>query len=62
MTTLRPPRRAALAFVLVTIMLDMLAMSLVIPVLPRLVLRFMHHDTATASRVIGVFGTAWALM
>jgi DHA1 family tetracycline resistance protein-like MFS transporter len=51
-----------LAFVLVTIMLDMLAMSLVIPVLPRLVLGFMHHDTATASRVIGIFGTAWALM
>jgi DHA1 family tetracycline resistance protein-like MFS transporter len=62
MTTPRPPKRAALAFVLVTIMLDMLAMSLVIPVLPRLVLNFMHHDTAMASRVIGVFGTAWALM
>jgi DHA1 family tetracycline resistance protein-like MFS transporter len=51
-----------LAFVLVTIMLDMLAMSLVIPVLPRLVLGFMHHDTANASRVIGIFGTSWALM
>ncbi len=62
MSKLRPPRRAALAFVLVTIMLDMLAMSLVIPVLPRLVLTFMHHDTAMASRVIGIFGTAWALM
>jgi DHA1 family tetracycline resistance protein-like MFS transporter len=54
--------QAGLAFVLVTIMLDMLAMALVIPVLPRLVLSFMHHDTASASRVIGVFGTAWALM
>jgi DHA1 family tetracycline resistance protein-like MFS transporter len=56
------PRRAALAFILVTVMLDMLAMSLVIPVLPRLVLSFMHHDTAAASRVIGVFGASWALM
>jgi DHA1 family tetracycline resistance protein-like MFS transporter len=62
MSTQRPPKRAALAFILVTIMLDMLAMSLVIPVLPRLVLTFMHHDTAIASRVIGVFGTVWALM
>ncbi len=62
MSTSSLPRRAALAFVLVTIMLDMLAMSLVIPVLPRLVLSFMHHDTATASRVIGIFGAAWALM
>jgi DHA1 family tetracycline resistance protein-like MFS transporter len=57
-----PPRRAALGFILVTIMLDMLAMSLVIPVLPRLVLGFMHGDTVSASRVIGVFGTAWAFM
>ena len=60
---LRIPRpRAALAFILVTIMLDMLAMSLVIPVLPRLVLGFMHSDTASASRIIGIFGTAWAFM
>jgi DHA1 family tetracycline resistance protein-like MFS transporter len=44
------PRRAALAFILITIMLDMLAMSLVIPVLPRLVLGFMHSNTASASR------------
>ncbi len=58
----KTPRRAALAFILVTIMLDMLAMSLVIPVLPRLVLGFLHNDTATASRVIGIFGTAWAFM
>jgi len=57
-----PGRRAALAFILVTIMLDMLAMSLVLPVLPRLVLGFMHSNTASASRIIGVFGTAWALM
>jgi DHA1 family tetracycline resistance protein-like MFS transporter len=47
---------------MVTIMLDMLAMSLVIPVLPRLVLGFMHSNTASASRIIGIFGTAWALM
>jgi len=56
------PGQRALAFILVTIMLDMLAMSLVIPVLPRLVLSFMDHDTASASRVIGVFGASWALM
>ncbi len=57
-----PAKRAALAFILVTITLDMLAMALVIPVLPRLVLGFMHGDTATASRVIGIFGTSWAIM
>jgi DHA1 family tetracycline resistance protein-like MFS transporter len=62
MSSTGEPRRAALAFILVTVMLDMLAMSLVIPVLPRLVLAFMHHDTAAASRVIGVFGASWAFM
>jgi DHA1 family tetracycline resistance protein-like MFS transporter len=51
-----------LAFILVTIMLDMMAMAIVIPVLPRLVLGFLHGNTAGASRVIGIFGTAWALM
>lgn len=40
----------------------MLAMSLVIQVLPRLILNFMHNNTAMASRVIGGFGTAGALM
>jgi DHA1 family tetracycline resistance protein-like MFS transporter len=62
MSTVKTPRRAALAFILVTIMLDMMAMAIVIPVLPRLVLGFMHGDTATASRIIGIFGTSWALM
>jgi DHA1 family tetracycline resistance protein-like MFS transporter len=56
------PRHPALTFIFITIMLDMLAMSLVIPVLPRLVLGFMQGDTASASRIIGIFGTAWALM
>jgi len=49
------PREAAFAFVLVTIMLDMPAMSLVIPVLLRFVLSFVHHNIAKASRVIGIF-------
>jgi DHA1 family tetracycline resistance protein-like MFS transporter len=57
-----PGRHAALAFILITIMLDMLAMSIVLPVLPRLVLGFMHSNTVSASRIIGLFGTAWALM
>jgi DHA1 family tetracycline resistance protein-like MFS transporter len=57
-----PARHATLIFIFVTIMLDMLAMSLVIPVLPRLVLGFMNGNTASASRIIGIFGTFWALM
>jgi MFS transporter, DHA1 family, tetracycline resistance protein len=56
------PRRAALAFIFVTIVLDMLALGMIIPVLPHLIADFMGGDTAGAARVYGLFGTAWALM
>lgn len=56
------PRRAAFAFVFITVVLDMLAIGIIIPVLPKLVEGFMGGDTARAAIVYGVFGTAWALM
>ena len=39
-----PLRRAAFAFVFVTVLLDMLAIGIVIPVLPKLVLDFVGGD------------------
>ena len=62
MTEPLPRRRAAIAFVMVTVLLDMLAMAIILPVLPRLVLGFSGGDTAAASGALGVFGTAWNLM
>lgn len=56
------PRRAAFAFVFVTVLLDMFAVGIIIPVLPKLVEDFMGGDTARAAVIYGVFGTAWALM
>src|ERR1700751_776831 len=56
------PRRAALAFVFVTVVLDMLALGMIVPVLPKLIVQFESGDTANAARIAGVFGTAWALM
>jgi DHA1 family tetracycline resistance protein-like MFS transporter len=58
----QPIRRAALAFIFVTVMLDMLALGMIIPVLPKLVERFMGGNTAAAAEVFGVFNTVWALM
>jgi DHA1 family tetracycline resistance protein-like MFS transporter len=55
-------RRAALAFIFVTILLDMFALGMVIPVLPHLVEDFLGGDTAGAAKVYGLFGTVWALM
>jgi DHA1 family tetracycline resistance protein-like MFS transporter len=56
------PRRAAFAFVFVTVLLDMLALGLVIPVLPKLVVQFLGGDDVRGAEIYGLFGTAWALM
>lgn len=55
------PSRAAVAFILVTVTLDVMALGLVIPVLPKLVER-MAGSTQQAALIFGLFGTAWALM
>jgi MFS transporter, DHA1 family, tetracycline resistance protein len=56
------PRRAATAFIFVTVVIDVLAMGIIIPVLPKLVESFEGGNTALAAEMYGVFGTAWALM
>jgi DHA1 family tetracycline resistance protein-like MFS transporter len=53
---------AAVAFIFVTILLDMFALGLILPILPKLVESFVDNDTASAARIFGLFGTAWALM
>jgi DHA1 family tetracycline resistance protein-like MFS transporter len=57
-----PARQAAITFIFITVVLDVLAMGIIIPVLPRLVEDFLQGDTARAAEVFGVFGTVWALM
>ena len=52
----------ALVFIFCTVTLDIMALGLVIPVLPTLVLGFMDGDTAGAAQVFGVFATVWAAM
>lgn len=58
----RAPGQAALAFIMVTVLIDALSFGVIIPVLPKLVLAFMGGDTADAAKIYGVFGTTWALM
>jgi len=60
--SLATPRRAALVFIFVTVLLDMLALGMIIPVLPKLVENFLAGDTARAAEIFGLFGTAWAMM
>ena len=56
------PRKAATTFVLITILLDVLALGISIPILPKLVETMLGGDTARAAILFGVFGTAFALM
>src|ERR1700744_6709045 len=55
-------RGAAVAFIFGTILLDMFALGMIMPILPKLVESFVENDTASAARIFGLFGTAWALM
>jgi DHA1 family tetracycline resistance protein-like MFS transporter len=57
-----PVRGAAVTFIFVTILLDTLALGVIIPILPKLVESFVNNDTASAARIFGLFGTAWAVM
>ena len=54
-------RNAAVSFIFITIMLDMLALGMIIPVLPKLIESY-TGSTARAAEIMGIFGTAWALM
>ena len=55
-------RQAAVVFIFVTVMLDMLALGLIAPVLPNLILHFRGGDATSAARWLGWFGTIFAVM
>ena len=54
-------RRAAVAFVFVTALIDIMAIGVIIPVLPKLVEQF-AGGTARGAQVFGLFGAVFALM
>src|SRR5450432_2549522 len=56
------PRKAAVIFIFITVMLDMLALGLIAPVLPKLLLNFLGGNTPSAAKMFGIFGTVFALM
>ncbi len=53
-------RRAAFAFIFITVLLDMLAFGIIVPVLPQLVVTLGGGDTASGAAIFGVFGTVFA--
>lgn len=55
-------RSAGLVFIFITVVLDMLALGMIVPVLPKLVEDFVAGNTARAAAVFGLFSTVWAMM
>src|SRR5213593_2306212 len=55
-------RKAAVVFIFITVMLDMLALGLIAPVLPKLIMNFLGGDATSAATWLGIFGTVFALM
>ena len=62
-TPAEPARqRLAFLFVFVTVMLDMLAVGIIIPVLPNLILEFQGGSFAQAALLAGPLAALWSLM
>src|SRR2546423_14703670 len=55
-------RPAAVVFIFITVMLDMLALGLIAPVLPKLILNFLGDDPVRAADWNGYFATVFAAM
>src|SRR6056297_566463 len=58
----RHGRQAAIAFILLTLFIDILGIGIVIPVLPELVKEFVGGDVAVAGVFVGVIGASYSLM
>src|ERR1700726_3902336 len=56
------PRKAAVVFIFITVTLDMLALGLIAPVLPKLILDFLGGDMKDAANWNGWFGLVFAAM
>ena len=54
--------RAALAFILIAMTIDMLSFGIIAPVLPKLVRDFLGGSTAQAAQMFAIFGAVFALM
>lgn len=54
--------RSAVAFIFVTVLLDMMAFGMVAPVLPKLVSEFVRQDAASATLIYTLFNTTFAFL
>jgi DHA1 family tetracycline resistance protein-like MFS transporter len=57
-----PSRQAALGFIFMAVVLDVLALGITAPVLPSLIKQLINGDAAQAARYVGWFAAIWAVM
>src|SRR2546430_15378905 len=55
-------RRATFWFIFGTVLLDMLALGIIAPVFPKLVIQLEGGNDVSAAGALGLFGTVWAAM
>lgn len=55
-------RKAAVAFILLTLLIDIIGIGIVVPVLPELVKQFVGGDISTAGFYVGVIAATYSLM
>jgi MFS transporter, DHA1 family, tetracycline resistance protein len=58
----RGARRGATVFIFVTVALDMIALGIIAPVLPKLIANFLGGNLSQAALITGLFTTVWAAM
>ena len=61
-TAIVPVRRAALSFIFITVLLDILAFGMIIPVLPHLIASFLGGNLSNAAIVHGLFASVFMVM
>lgn len=62
MTTEGSAGRAAFGFVFVTVVIDMVALGMIVPIFPGLLAEFRGGDTSSAATYYGIFGAVFAAM
>lgn len=57
-----PARSATILFIFITVTIDMIAVGIIAPVLPRLITSFLNGNVSHAAVITGIFATVWAAM
>ncbi|MFH1807972.1 MAG: TCR/Tet family MFS transporter [Pseudomonadota bacterium] len=58
----QPRRQAAMVFIVVTLLLDVIGLGIIIPVLPHLVEHMLGDDASRAAEVYGLLASSYAVM